>query len=209
MDQIAYNANSKIFLFDTETEGLNLCRSRPWQIAGVELIGLKRTNFQASYIWWEDLKVSKEAAAITRFDYNKYKSFAQSPVEVWGQYKKYFLDPSYILAFHNGLCFDLFVLKTWLTQIGEWFGFELLKDRCLDTRALTSAYRNNVKPNKENFESWQYQQVNDYRKGVKTSLASIAKDLDIPYDPSRAHDAEYDIEINAEVLKGLCYKMNI
>ncbi len=209
MQKISYNEESKVFLFDLETESLSLTSSRPWQIAGVELIGLKPKKFTNENIRWTDFNISRGAAAITRFDYGNYNRIAKDPRYVWNLVKDYFLDDSWTLAFHNGLCFDNLVMKTWLEEIGEWYGFEKLKGRLLDSRALLSAYKNQIKPDFDNFEGWQYKQINDRRRGVKTSLAELCKEFGIDYDKSKAHDALYDIEVNAQGLEKLCYHMGI
>ena len=69
-DLLRFKFNQKYVIFDTETEGLNLVTSKPWQLAWIEAEGKKITKKQNRFLMWEDLNVSEDAARVTGFNYN-------------------------------------------------------------------------------------------------------------------------------------------
>ena len=68
-DLLRFKFNQKYVIFDTETEGLNLVTSKPWQLAWIEAEGKKITKKQNRFLMWEDLNVSEDAARFTGFNY--------------------------------------------------------------------------------------------------------------------------------------------
>jgi hypothetical protein len=50
--------NQRIYFADTETEGLNLNTSRPWEFAWVVMDNGVIVDSQSRYLWWEDLNVN-------------------------------------------------------------------------------------------------------------------------------------------------------
>lgn len=201
--------SNKILCFDFETEHLNLVYSRPWQLAYTYSENGKVIESGEYKILWKDLRMSEGAARVTHFDKNKYLKEAISPEIVWNNVKKYFLDKKVGLSFHNGINFDCFQLKTWLLEIGAWPGFEIFYDRFIDTRALFQAKLNETPVDKENFNSWQYIQIDDRKKGVKTTLKAMCENLGIEFDESKAHDATYDTIKTTECFSQLKYKMGL
>lgn len=211
MDQISYNPNFKYIVFDFETESLSLSTmNRPWQISWLVCEGEKTLEAHDRFIWWPDLNVGKGAAAITGFNYNVYKSKAEDPVVVWNDFKDYFYgSKNYAIVTQNGLGFDYYVLKSWLEPIGEWRGYSSWINRSLDTKVLSQAYKCNIKVDRENFPAWLYKVNSDFRRGVKTSLGIMCQELGVDYDPSKHHDAIYDVELTKQVLLKLAYKLDI
>ena len=93
-DLLRFKFNQKYVIFDTETEGLNLVTSKPWQLAWIEAEGKKITKKQNRFLMWDDLNVSEDAAKITGFDKKDYLSKAEHPAVVF----KEFMDSSIALA---------------------------------------------------------------------------------------------------------------
>ena len=74
-DLLRFKFDQKYVIFDTETEGLNLVSSKPWQLAWIETTGKNITRKQNRFLKWSELNVSEEAAKITGFD----KKFTINP----------------------------------------------------------------------------------------------------------------------------------
>ena len=55
---LRFNKNQKYIVFDTETEGLNLINSRPWQIAWLVVKGDKIQEKHDKFIHWPNINVS-------------------------------------------------------------------------------------------------------------------------------------------------------
>ena len=71
---LRFNKKQRYVVFDTETEGLNLVTSRPWQVAWMVVEGDKIIEKNDLFIEWPDLQVSEGAAKVTGFtekEYNK------------------------------------------------------------------------------------------------------------------------------------------
>ena len=85
---LRYNFKQRYIVFDTETEGLNLITSKPWQIAWIECEGKKVIKKHNRFIKWDDLNVSPDAARVTGFDRDYYESVAEDPMVVWKDFEK-------------------------------------------------------------------------------------------------------------------------
>ena len=75
-DLLRFKFDQKYIIFDTETEGLNLVSSKPWQLAWIEAKGKKIVKKQNRFLKWDDLNVSDDAARITGFNKKEYLSKA-------------------------------------------------------------------------------------------------------------------------------------
>jgi DNA polymerase III epsilon subunit-like protein len=82
--------NQRIYFADTETEGLNLNTSRPWEFAWVVMENGVIVDSQSRYLWWEDLNVNPRAAEVTGFNYKKYEKIAKCPKEVYKEIAPWF-----------------------------------------------------------------------------------------------------------------------
>ena len=187
-----YAINQKYNCADLETEGLNLFFSRPWQVTWT-LFNIKQNLSESTrYIWWPDLKVSKRAAIVTRFDFNAYKQAAEDPKKVLEEFEDKVHDSNYDLVSHNWLGYDCMILNAWRRGVG-------LKPRndyytkVFDTLAMARAYKENITPDVSSFEAFlafQYRMLNyRYPKCPKTSLGVISKDLGIKVDSDKLHDS--------------------
>lgn len=210
MEKLSYNNKKVIFLSDTETEGLNLLTSRPWQIAWNKTVNGKLIDEQERYIWWPDLEVSAGAAAITKFDYNKYKKLALPAEEVWEEFSPLLYDESFILAGHNFLAFDLPIIQTWAKRINKWRGWTGICERILDSLLIGRMWNDGRQPDRENMFSSQIKEVGKPPRGSKKcTLSALADAFGIKYEKERLHDAKYDIWLNAQVINQLIYKMDL
>lgn len=198
---LRFDFNQKYIVLDTETEGLNLLKSRPWQVAWIEAVGKKTISRKERFIFWPDLKVSEEAARITGFDYEKYRSLAKSPEEVLEEFLPILNNPEYKIIGQNILGFDVYMINSWMRAVGRESCFRYVK-RILDTKALAMAIAKEVKTVEcDDLITWQYRWLNHREKGIKTSQAHLLKHYDIPHDASRLHDALYDIEMTFNIFQ--------
>ena len=91
--------NQRIYFADTETEGLNLNTSRPWEFAWVVMENGVIVDSQSRYLWWEDLNVNPRAAEVTGFNYKKYEKIAKCPKEVYKEIAPWFFGDSLLHLF--------------------------------------------------------------------------------------------------------------
>lgn len=195
--------NQKIYFCDTETEGLNLNTSRPWEFAWVVMENGKITDSQSRYILWPDLNVSAKAAEVTGFDKEKYNDIAIPAKEVFDEISPWFFGED-LLGFHNGLNFDIYQIRNWFREINESTDFGWVK-RVVDTNALAKALKMNSDPDYDNFDAWQTRWASFIKKGLKTNLTILCEEFNIPIDKTKTHQGDYDCFLTAQVYKKIAY----
>jgi DNA polymerase III alpha subunit (gram-positive type) len=205
---LRFQKNQKYLIVDTETEGLNLVNSRPWQCAWIATQGKNIVEKNNRFIQWDNLNVSEGAAKITGFSESEYERRAEDPLKVWRDLSKYLFDPEYIVIGQNILGFDVYMLNVWLKGMNKNSDYSYLP-RVIDTKSLSTAIFKNILPDKNNFLSWQYKLLNHKEKGLKTSQASMLKHYNIPHDPKKLHDALYDIEMTFQIFLKQIYDIEV
>lgn len=205
---LRFKNRQKYLIFDTETEGLNLIKSRPWQIAWIVAEGKKIISKNDRFIKWDNIQVSEGAAKITGFTIEDYERRAEDPKKVWADFAKYLLDPEYIIIGQNLLGFDVYMLNVWLKEMGMQSNYSYI-NRIIDTKSIATAIFKNILPEKDNFTAWQYKLLNHKEKGLKTSQLTLLKHYGIPHDPKKLHDALYDIEMNFEIFLKQIYDIEV
>ena len=205
---LRFNKNQNYIVLDTETEGLNLTSSKPWQASWIICRGSNIISEHDYFIRWEDINVSADAARITGFDKNYYYSKAEDPAEIFDKLSKYLYDPSFLVIGQNLLGFDVYMLNIWRKLIGMKSDYSYV-DRIIDTKSISTAIFKNILPDKDNFLSWQYKMLHIREKGLKTSQAFMLKYYDIPHDPKRLHDSLYDVEMTFEIFKKQIFNIDL
>jgi DNA polymerase III epsilon subunit-like protein len=197
-------------LIDSETEGLNLAFSRPWQIAwGVCDTKGSISYTKSRYLWWPDLNISEDAARITRFSYETYKANALSPRQVYDEWRADRDKPERPIVWQNGLNFDAYVIATWERAMGLVPDYSYLL-RTIDTNALLKAVAKGWQPDissPEAFLSWQYKCQDWREKGLKSNLTDAAKARKVEHDYGTTHDADSDIRLMAKVFAKVLYEV--
>jgi len=201
------NLNQKFVVFDTETEGLSLTSSRPWQLSWIVCQGEKILESHDEFVLYPDLNVSDEAARITGFDKSSYLSKAKPPIDVWQKFAPYLYDSSNLLVGQNILNYDIYILNTMMGTIGIQNNWSFL-NRCIDTRALSTAMFKGIQPSGD-LLPWQMKLMNFHEKGLKTSQAFMLKHFAIDHDPSKLHNALYDITMNYKIFRKLIMEVNV
>lgn len=198
---------------DLETENLNLVNGRPWQV-GIVTFTLKENKGELDrYIWWPDLCVSKKAAQITQFNYQKYKERAEDPIKVLEEVEDIIFSKSYKIVNQNYLGFDAMVLNAWRRALGKKVYNDYLYEdfKVYDNLALSRAMKKGIKPDISsgiNFLGWQYRMLS-IREKLKCSLGVMAKELGAEVDDSKLHEAVYDCYQAAGVFRKQIWAMEI
>lgn len=207
----------KVCVIDTETEGLALAYSRPWQVSygigtlrSLEAVSVRHVN-------WPGLDVSPEAAQVTRFNMADHLRIAEEPSTVVSDLDTYLFNPDYLIIWQNGLGFDAYILDILRQATGRAQDWSYMP-RTLDTMCLSKAYRLSVAPSGDRL-SWQYKLLHerlskkkvegDPKRGGGVNLGAMCKQFNIEYDPMRAHDASYDVSRTHLLLGQLIWQIEI
>ena len=205
---LRYKKNQKYIVFDTETEGLNLRYSRPWQLSFIEAVGPKVVKSHDFFIDFEDLSPSEGAAKITNFSWNTYNKKKRDKLEVLNFFDKFLYDPNYLIVGHNVLGYDIYIHNVLRLACGKPSDYSYI-DRVIDTNCLSKAYRSGMKTVDGSRILWQYKWLNFFKRGLKTNQAAMLKEFGIEFDKSRLHDGMYDVEKNFELFNKLIYNIEI
>ncbi len=205
---LRFDKNQKYLVFDTETEGLNLIRSRPWQVAWLVVEGGKILEKHDMFLDWPNLDVSAGAAKITGFTMKEYNKRKESPRKVWEKFSKHLYDKDTFIVGQNLLGFDVYMVNIWRELMKLEADYSYV-ERIIDTRALAVAIAKDIPVDKDDFISWQYRLINHRERKLKTSQAFLLKKYNIDHDPKRLHDALYDIEMNFKVFRKQLFDLEI
>jgi len=205
---LRFDKNQKYLVFDTETEGLNLIRSRPWQVAWLLVEGGKILEKHDMFLDWPNLDVSAGAAKITGFTMKEYNKRKESPRKVWEKFSKHLYDKDTFIVGQNLLGFDVYMVNIWRELMKLEADYSYV-ERIIDTRALAVAIAKDIPVDKDDFISWQYRLINHRERKLKTSQAFLLKKYNIDHDPKRLHDALYDIEMNFKVFRKQLFDLEI
>lgn len=200
--------DQKYIVFDTETEGLNLHSSRPWQIAWIVCQGYKVLETHNRFLSFNDLNVPDVVKKLTGFSWDVYNKKKESPKKVLEDFESYIYDPQYKIIGQNLLGFDVYMISQLQRMFGKKVEYSYL-ERILDTRALGKAHREGLDKPKDNFLSWQYKIINDRSLKAKVSQNQLLKYFDIEFEESKLHDALYDIQMCYNVFCELKKVMNL
>ena len=208
-DLLRFKFDQKYIIFDTETEGLNLVSSKPWQLAWIEATGKKITKKQNRFLMWDDLNVSEGAAKITGFNKKDYLSKAEDPAIVLKEFMDLISQNDVIVVGQNILGYDLYMLGVIARNLNIKIDYSFAK-RCFDTKAIATAIaKDNKNPSKQDFLSWQLRYLNYRERGLKTSQKFLLQHYEIDFDEKKLHDALYDIEKNFEIFQKQLWQLEI
>jgi DNA polymerase III epsilon subunit-like protein len=207
-DLLRFDKQQKYIIFDTETEGLNLVHSKPWQIAWIVAQGDNIIEKFDIYIKWDNLKVSEGAAKVTGFSNEYYKRNAIDAKEAFNKFSKYLYDPQYKLIGQNVLGFDVYMINIWRKLIGLKSDYSFI-DRIIDTRCLAMAIAKQIPVKKDDLISWQYRLLNHKDKKVKASQLALLKKYSIDFDEKKLHDALYDVEMTYKIFRKQLFEIEL
>lgn len=206
---LRFKKNLKYIIFDFETCNLNLLQDNdPWQLSFSVCEGKEVVQEYDLFPFWPDLKMGKGAADITRFNYFDYKKKSSDARECLEAFERYMFDKEYLLVGHNVLGFDVYIHQLFRKKLGLPKNYSYL-DRIIDTNLLSKAYKLQMAPDHSNLLAWQYRINSIIQKGLKSSLGVMAKEFDIEYDKSKAHDGSYDCKVNKDLFIKLINTIDI
>ena len=204
------NKSQKYIIFDTETEGLNLRYSRPWQLSFIEAKGKKIINSHDLFIDFEDLDLSDGAKQVIKFNEAAYNKKKKNKVEVLNFFDKFLYDPSYLIVGHNILGYDIYIHNVLRLACGKTSDYSYI-DRIIDTNCLSKAYKEGIKSqgDVDSLILWQYKWLNFFKRGLKTNQAAMLKEFGVEFDKDKLHDGMYDVEKNFELFHELINRIDI
>jgi hypothetical protein len=214
---LRFQKDQKFLIWDYETISLSLLPgkekevfNKPWQLSFLLATQEKVINSWDYYIWWDNLEIRPEVAAINHFDFHKYKERAQDPKVVIEEFEKHLYDPSVINVGQNILGFDIYVHNIYRHLLGKKSDYSYIQ-RSIDTRFLCAAIKKEMKFDRNNGSliEWQFRLATIHEKTLKTSTLQQLKDHGINYDERKLHDSSYDILMNLEVFKKQLYLLEI
>ena len=209
-DLLRFKKEQKYVVFDFETCNLNLVseHNKPWQLAFLVYHGDKLIESNDYHIFWEDLRMSEGARKVTGFKDAKYKKLARPAEEVLDHFEKYLYDDSYIKLGHNILGFDIYIHNIFRKLLGRKTDYSYLA-HSIDTLCLAKAIYKEVELNGSDFLSWQFKLNSFHERGMRLNLGACCKTYEVDFDPTKLHDALYDIKKNYEVFKKMLWKIKI
>jgi len=207
---LRFKKNQKYMVFDFETCNLNLCslNNKPWQAGFIICKGDEVIEEFDFLIKWDSLDISADAAKITGFNRKRYEKNAQDPEEVLGVIEKYLYDPQYIKMGHNLLGFDVYIHSIFRKLLNKKPDYSYLGD-LIDTLCVAKAIHKGIKAAKGNFLSWQYKLCSFRERGMKASITALCKRYDLDFDPSKLHDAIYDVKMNYEIFRRQLWEIEL
>ena len=201
--------SNKLFKFNSDTvytfidcETLNLClhscHNLPWQIEMIKVKGNKKIDEKNFYIKWDtDLKISHEAARITRYSQSHIDENGIKPEEVFPTIDDWLTNCDYIVG-HNVLGFDIYLIKS-LYELFEK-DYKFIVDKTVDTLSIARGYKFGISYDLDNsFAEYQYKMLHTRKKGVRTNLTALGKEFNLEHNYEMLHNAIVDLELNLKV----------
>lgn len=203
--------NKSTFVFiDCETFNLclNFCQNLPWQVSMIKSVAGKKVDEQDLFIKWDtNLKISKEAKKITRYDQKKVDRLSKSFDDVFPIISDWLDSCDYIVG-HNVLGFDLYLIKEMYLLKGR--RIDHLVDKVIDTNCIAKGVKFPIpKMRNESLIDYQYKLLHTRKKGVKTNQLALGKDYKIEHDYDKLHDAIVDLELNLKIWNKLKFQADI
>ena len=200
----------KFIVLDTETEGLNLLRSRPWEIAWAIYHGKEKQREYQYFLKWPNLKVTEGAAKATGFKKENIEMYGKDPKEIIDLFNKDLYNPEYSIVAANILGFDNYIVNLSRKSLGYKTDYSYI-DRVYDTAAISRAYRLGIKipADKNDFIPFQYRVLSIIQKDLKTKNSEMAQEFGMTVDLSKVHGAQYDIDLTFFVFTELANKMDL
>ena len=205
---IRFDKDKTLVFIDCETLNLclNKCHNLPWQISMIKAKGDKKIAEKDYYIKWDTkLKISEDAARITRYSQSKMNKVGLAPEEVFPTIKDWLDSADYIVG-HNILGFDIYLIKDLYELYGE--DWQQLMPKIIDTHAIAKGIKLGLPYEPESdFLAYQYRMSHIRKRGLKTRLGALGVEFDIKHDYDRLHDALVDLELNLKVWNKLKWQL--
>ncbi len=209
---LRYDKEKELVFIDCETMNLclNGCNNLPWQVAMLKVKGDKIIDSRDLYIKWDtDLKISKEAAEITRFDPSKLDKLGIDPKVAFDEVSSWLSSADHIVG-HNLLGFDIYILRILYKQSGNPKLLKEIPRKIIDTLSIAKGIKLGLQYNRgDDFLAYQYKMYHIIKKGLKCNLQALGKEHKIEHDYDRLHDALVDLELNLKVWNVFKWQIDI
>ncbi len=204
-----FKTNPRYCGFDLEAEALNLRFTRPFQVAYCIADNKQIETIRSDFILWDDLRMSEDAARITRFDMATYKAQARPAADVLSEFDEVIYDPSIEVVWQNGLGYDLYIHRNWRRLCGKPIDDSYIW-RSIDLTTLTKGLKKGWVPDissPEAFLAWQYKAQDFHEKGLKSNLEFCGKEEGIEHDYTTLHEATSDILLMMKIYWKRLYQL--
>lgn len=207
---LRFDKEKTLVFIDCETLNLclNKCHNLPWQISMIKVKGDKKIADKDFYIKWDTgLKISEDAARITRYSQTKMDRKGIPPEEAFPTIQDW-LDNSDIIVGHNVLGFDIYLIKDFYETHGaDW---KPLVSKFIDTNCLARGVKIGPEYRQgDDLMAWQYRMLHTRKKGVRTNLTALGKEYEIEHNYDKLHDALVDLELNIKIWNKLKWQLEI
>lgn len=190
---------AKLFVFDTETTGLNFWQHGIHQLAGcIEIDGEVKEYFEFNIQPHPATKIDEEALSISGIItadlvlYESQKSVYSKLIEIMSKYvDRYNKLDKFFLVGYNNASFDNPFFRAFFKQCGDIYFGSWFWSSPIDVFILASQYLMNERHLMENFQQ-----------------GTVAKYLGIEVDNTQLHTAVYDVEILLQIYKKVTNKLD-
>lgn len=210
-DLLRFQKNKTFTYIDFET--LNLCLSfshnLPWEVGMLRVVDDRIVKSHEILVKWDTgLKISAEAAEMTRYDHNKILKKGIDEAEAFGIMYGEIESADYVMG-HNTLGFDIYLIYEWYKKHKK--DPRGLVRKFIDTNCLAKAVKYPLNKNEnESILSFQYRAMQvRLPKGEKTKLGILGKEYGVEHDYESLHSAIPDLELNKKVWDKLKFKLDI
>lgn len=216
---LRFKKDQKYLIWDCETASLALISgdnppNLPWQLGWQLYQGKKLLESHEDWLWWDDLeqKMGRDAAAITGFDIDTYKSKATDPLPIFERFSKILYDPDVINVGANIINFDIYIYNILARKLGEKTDWSFT-NRSLDIQIIEKAKILGQKLPQIGTDDWFFNNMKlaqYHQRGLKTNLAHLCKMYGVEYNEFRHHvSSSYDCELVMGVMFQQINQMDI
>ena len=194
-NSLKYRHDQLYCIVDFECCNLNLLtpQNLPWNVGIVISQGAEIKDIYNIYIKWPGgIKISAEAARVTRYDPAVVEREGKDPLKVLKFVEQFLYDPKYRIVGYNYLQFDQYIHSIFRRNLGLTYDYSYI-DRCIDSFALFKAYKLGIKLQEdESFYFWTMRILAYFQRGLKSSLKQACKDLGIEANEDQFHQGSFD-----------------
>ena len=207
---LRFDKEKTLVFIDCETLNLclNECHNLPWQISMIKAQGDNKVADKDFYIKWDtDLKISEDAARITRFSQTKMNKLGIPAEEAFPTIKDWLHNADYIVG-HNIIGFDIYLIKDLYEKFDE--DWKPLINKLIDTNCIARGVKMGLQRRSEDdLTTYQYRVYHTKKRGLKTNLKALGEEFGISHDYSKLHNAIVDLELNLKIWNKLKWQIEI
>ena len=198
----------KILFFDLESNSLNLFFARPFDISFVIYHGYQKVEEKQFYVKWPGYKINEELAKKVHYNKEVIDKVGLAPKRAMEIVNEYINGKYDIISGNNLLNYDSMVLYNSCKEVGTNLGYQWLR-KIYDCNSIFKGMKRNLKPDFDNFLSWQLSQNNFVQRGLKSNVAYICNEFGIQYNSEELHGSIADSRLSAQIFFELIKKVEL